>query len=155
MNIERHHDRCLTLLARPHIHRGNVDLALGKYLGNIHKHADAVVRINLNFGGVFLRARLCFRLLPLGFNQALTLFLWQIHHIDAVRPVDRDTASPCDKSDDLVARNRAAALRKTNRQIVDSLDNDTALRLPSCDHRNLVSIRRHVIEDRRVGYFLL
>ena len=93
----------MTIVALPaactHIHRGNVDLALGKYLGNIHKHADAVVRIDLDFGGVFFRARLCFRLLPLGFNQALTLFLRQIHHIDAVCPVDRDTASPCDKSD--------------------------------------------------------
>ena len=73
MNIERHDDRRLALLACTHIHRGNVDLALGKYLGNIHKHADAVVRIDLDLGGVFFRARLCFRLLPLGFNQALTL----------------------------------------------------------------------------------
>ena len=74
MNIKRHDDGGLALLAGAYIHRSDVDLTLRKYLGNIDKHADPVICVDLDLCGVALLAVcIILRLLPLCFNQSGTL----------------------------------------------------------------------------------
>ena len=43
--MEGHIDSSRALLARPHIHRREIDLLLGEDLGDIHQQAGTVVRV--------------------------------------------------------------------------------------------------------------
>ena len=127
MNIKGHHDGRFALLAGTDIHGSNVDLPLGKYLGNIHKHTDPVICKDLDLCGIPLFAVSALWLLPLCIDQTAPLGLRKIDDIDTICPVDGHTAPSGDKTNDLVSRNRAAAPGEPDCHIVDSLHHDAIL----------------------------
>ena len=127
MNIKGHNNSRLSLLAGTHIHRSNVYLPLRKDLGNIHKHSNPVIGINLNFCGISLLISLALRLLPFCVNQTNPLITGEVNNIDAVCSVNGNSTASGNKSDNLISRNRTSAAGKTHSHIVDSLNDNSAL----------------------------
>ena len=145
MYVKGHDDGSLALLAGPHIHGSDVYLPLRKYFGDIHKHADAVVGVDLDLCGVPLLVLRALRLLPLSVYEPHPLALLEIDNIDTVRAVDGHASASGDKSHDLVSGNRAAAPGEADRHVVDASDHDPAFGLFS--RGNLVGHVLKAVQD--------
>ncbi len=78
MDIKAHGDRRLALLIDAGVHRLDVDLALGKDLGDIDEHSDPVVRKDRDLSRVGRSAAVFLNALPLRIDQAASLDLREI-----------------------------------------------------------------------------
>ena len=107
----------------------NIDISLRKVSGDIIEKACPVIGIDddLAYESGFFLIFCSFD--PGSLYDPPFVFLIQIVHIDAVSSVDRDASASRDKTYDLVTGNRIAALGKADRHIMDSFDDNGALRL--------------------------
>ena len=103
MDVEGDGDRRLFVLADAGGQGLDVDVRIGQYLRDVYEEADTVRREDLELGCVGF---LCVVGLPLGLDETGLLVLRQVHHIDAVRAVDRDTTATGDEPDDFIPRHR-------------------------------------------------
>ena len=78
MDIEAHGDRRLALLIHAGVHRLDVDFALRKDFGDIHKHSDPVVCEDRDLCGVGRGTVVLLNALPLCVDQAASLDLREI-----------------------------------------------------------------------------
>ena len=142
MDVEGDGDRRLFVFADTGGQGLDVDVRIGQYLRDVDEEADTVCREDLELGCVGF---LCVVGLPLSLDEAGLLVLRQVHHIDAVRAVDRDATATGDESDDFIARHRRAALRVAHGEIMNALHHDTGLRLP--DDLRLLRHALDVVQD--------
>ena len=142
MDVEGDGDRRLFVFADTRGQGLDVDVRIGQYLRDVDEEADTVCREDLELGCVGF---LCVVGLPLSLDEAGLLVLRQVHHIDAVRAVDRDATATGDETDDFIARHRRAAFRVAHGEIMNALHHDTGLRLP--DDLRLLGHALDVVQD--------
>ena len=142
MDVEGDGDRRLFVFADTGGQGLDVDVRIGQYLRDVDEEADTVCREDLELGCVGF---LCVVGLPLSLDEASLLVLRQVHHIDAVRAVDRDATATGDETDDFIARHRRAAFRVAHGEIMNALHHDTGLRLP--DDLRLLRHALDVVQD--------
>ena len=78
MDIEAHGDRRFALLVHAGAHGLDIDLAFREDLGDIHEHADPVVREDRDLCGVGRGTVVLLNALPLRVDQAASLNLREI-----------------------------------------------------------------------------
>ncbi len=112
-NLKFISDRCCPALAHTRRHAAHINVALREDLGDIHQKAGTVVgkdadlsEVQLSILSVILQRPL--RLFDV--DQSCLLFFRQTGHINTVLSVNGNASSPGDKTDDIVARDRTAAL---------------------------------------------